>query len=130
MLDAGLIEGDARARVRTLFPDAPADAADDELVMLRGRPTTFEWALRRAVERAGVPLRTGASVDGVVRDGSTVAGVVFDGTELRADLVVDATGRRASSDGWLRAAGLPTSRGVRSNTGIAPRAMWTSRRLR
>jgi 2-polyprenyl-6-methoxyphenol hydroxylase-like FAD-dependent oxidoreductase len=124
MLDAGLTEVDVGTRLRTLFPDSPAEDGDGELVILRGRRATFEWALRRAAESADVPLRSGASVDGLVRDDTSVGGVVVDGVELRADLVVDATGRRASSDEWLRAVGLPRSRTVRTSAGIAYYSRW------
>jgi 2-polyprenyl-6-methoxyphenol hydroxylase-like FAD-dependent oxidoreductase len=58
--------------------------------------------IRRGVTIAG--LLTTAGPDGIVH----VDGVRTDaGDELRADLVVDASGRRSSVPGWLRTSGSP-----------------------
>ena len=83
--------------------------SDDLLNMLTVRRSTFEWVLRdQALARDGVSLRTGATVRGLVTDGDRVTGVrLSDGTELTADLVLDASGRKTSSAKWLEEAGLP-----------------------
>ena len=85
---------------------------DDELVMLACRRTTFEWVLRRAAIAEGqVTFRTGVGVDGVVSmfasDGTVlVTGVrLADGTELTADLVIAANGRRSTVPEWITQAG-------------------------
>jgi flavin-dependent dehydrogenase len=124
LLDAGFIEAPMATRIRGLFPDAAEHEGDEEIVNLLGRRTTFEWVLRQAVEQAGVEVRLGGSVDGVIRSGATVTGVRCAGTEVPADVVVDATGRRAASDGWLADAGLPTGETVRSETGIVYYSRW------
>ena len=111
-------------RIRGLFPSCARDDGDEEIVNLLGRRTTFEWVLRQAVERAGVDIRLGDSIDGVIRTGATVTGVRCAGTEASADLVVDATGRRAASDRWLDDAGLPTGTTVQSDTGIVYYSRW------
>jgi 2-polyprenyl-6-methoxyphenol hydroxylase-like FAD-dependent oxidoreductase len=85
---------------------------DDDLRMVTVRRSTFELVLRRrAVERPGVRLRRGATVRGLLTDPQRphrVTGVrLADGTEHRAELVVDATGRRSAIGAWLADAGLP-----------------------
>lgn len=124
LLDAGFTEREMTARIRTLFPDSAPEADDEEIVALLGRRTTFEWALRRALESSGVDIRLGRSADGLIRSGSRVAGVMCAGEEVRADLVVDATGRRAVSDRWLVDVGLPAGQAVRSETGIVYYSRW------
>jgi flavin-dependent dehydrogenase len=67
----------------------------------------LEHAVRRRVEAiANVTTRYGSLVREPIIDGPRVSGVVIDGGErIEADLVVDATGRNASSVRWLEAAG-------------------------
>ncbi|MEO6125388.1 MAG: FAD-dependent oxidoreductase [Ilumatobacteraceae bacterium] len=81
---------------------------DDELVMLACRRTTFEWVVRKAALAEGrVDFRTGHGVVGLLSDSEStdvpvVTGVrLDDGTELRADLVVAAGGRRSAVPDWL-----------------------------
>ena len=83
--------------------------SDDLLNMLTVRRSTFEWVLRsRVLARSGVSLRTGATVRGLLVDGDRVTGVrLDDGSELSADLVLDASGRKTNSAKWLAEAGLP-----------------------
>lgn len=74
------------------------------------RRLVYEGVLRRYVEREPwVTLEAGA-VRGYLADRSTpdrITGVrLADGTEITADLVVDAGGRRSVSGRWLREAGL------------------------
>jgi hypothetical protein len=60
---------------------------------MRSRRSTFERALRRAVCRTpGLELRTG-HVESLQRVDDTVTGAVVDGQGVKADLVVDASGR-------------------------------------
>ncbi|NMO92669.1 NAD(P)/FAD-dependent oxidoreductase [Actinomycetospora sp. TBRC 11914] len=71
---------------------------------MRSRRETFERALRAAVVGTpGLDLRRG-HVDGVVLDGSRARGLRVDGVELRADLVIDASGRSGRATRDLRAA--------------------------
>ncbi|HEV7651173.1 MAG TPA: tryptophan 7-halogenase [Actinophytocola sp.] len=92
-----------------MLGDFEREPADDELNMLTVRRSVFEWVLRdRALSRAGVSVRTGATVRGLVTEGDRVTGVrLDDGTELTADLVLDASGRKTAAAQWLGAAGLP-----------------------
>lgn len=57
------------------------------------RRCTFERALRKtAAATPGLELRCG-HVDGLLQSGGRVTGLLVDGVAVRADLVVDATGR-------------------------------------
>lgn len=97
---------------------------DDELAMLACRRTTFEWVLRRtAMEEGDVRFRVGTGVDGVLLDRTEqpprVTGVhLEDGSELTADLVVVAAGRRSSLSDWLQAAGTDPVEEEVEDTGI------------
>ena len=92
-----------------MFTDFERKPEDDDLNMITTRRSTFEWVLRdRALARAGVTVRTGTTVRGLVTDGTTVTGVrLDDGTELSADLVLDTSGRKSAQAKWLAEAGLP-----------------------
>lgn len=111
--DAGAEEQDLAAGLR-----GPREPGDEELVYLWARRPLIEWALRRAAAaEAGVALRAGAVVEGLLTedgaDGRRAAGVGLAGGEaVRGDVVVDALGRYRCPPGWPRAAGTPTDSGV------------------
>ncbi len=99
--------------------------ADEDVVLLACRRTTFEWALRESVRaRPEVELREGVTVSGLVADARAggrpwVRGVrLGDGSELPTALVVDALGRRSPMPGWLAALGAPAPRERSEDTGI------------
>ncbi len=100
------------------------EPADEDVVLLACRRTTFEWALRESVlARPDVELREGVTVSGLVaaQNGGRprVAGVrLADGTEIPAALVVDALGRRSPVAGWLPALGAAAARDRSEDTGI------------
>jgi len=87
---------------------------DDELVVLACRRTVLELVLHRVVRSLpGVEVRHRVRVRGltVAANGRQVAGVVTDrGERIPADVVVDATGRRAQARSWLAAAGFRLAR--------------------
>lgn len=84
---------------------------DEDLVGLACRRTTFEWVLRRCARAdPGVSMAQGAVEGLLAEDRSSgvphVVGVgLADGTALRADLVVDAGGRRSPLPRWLASIG-------------------------
>ena len=90
-----------------------AEPEDDELVMLACRRTTFEWVLRRrALAEGRVEFRVGHGVEGLLTGDAVLDGVphvqgvrLADGSEVIADLVVVAAGRRSALSDWLVAAG-------------------------
>ncbi|HET6303524.1 MAG TPA: NAD-binding protein [Myxococcota bacterium] len=96
--------------------DFRPEPGDEELVLLACRRITFEWVARRLVESARhVRWHSGARVEGLVGelDAATglprVVGVRVRGDggawESRADLVVDASGRRSKLPRWLAGIG-------------------------
>ncbi len=114
-----------------------ARPGDEELVVLAARRTTLEWVLRRAVAaEPGVTVRTGAGVAGLTAEPAdpgepgavpTVTGLVLDdGTELHADVVVLATGRRSVVPEWLAAVGVEVAEEVHES-GLVYMTRWYSR---
>jgi 2-polyprenyl-6-methoxyphenol hydroxylase-like FAD-dependent oxidoreductase len=86
---------------------------DEEFVAVTGRrPVVESVTARVATATPGVTIRRGVAVAGLLTGAEAVPGathvtgvVTEDGEELRADLVVDATGRRSAMPRWLEAAG-------------------------
>lgn len=98
---------------------------DEELVMLACRRTTFEWVVRKAALTEGnVEFRTGNGVVGLMTAAVSdtvpiVTGVrLDDGTELSADLVVAAAGRRSTVPDWLLEVGAAEVREHMDDSGI------------
>jgi 2-polyprenyl-6-methoxyphenol hydroxylase-like FAD-dependent oxidoreductase len=96
------------------------EPGDEDLQVIITRRTTLEWVIRKAaIAQAGVEIRTGTGVAGLMAappaaDGTpVVAGVrLEDGTELSADLVIAATGRRGDVPGWLGQLGVDVAETV------------------
>lgn len=96
-----------------LQPGVAIEPADDRFDLLTARRSTLEWVMATAADRhrgvevrRGVPI-AGLSVGAAVSDGVPhVDGVVLaTGETVRADLVVDATGRRSATPAWLAGIG-------------------------
>jgi len=102
------------------------EPGDEDLVILGCRRTTLEWVVRRHVlAREGVALLGGATVTGLLTepgDPPRVTGVsIREGDQqrdLRADLVVDASGRQSQVPKWLAAAGARTPEETTEPSGI------------
>ena len=125
LLEAGATELRFVDHSPPTLADHRAHPGDEDLVALACRCTTFEWVLRRmALGRHGVELVEGA-VTGLVSDGPgpegipRVTGVRLDGgSELRADVVVDASGVRSPLLSWLQAVGADPVPEREEDTGI------------
>lgn len=96
--------------VGAVMPHAEFLPEDDEITLLACRRLTFEFVLRRHVESlSNVTLRRGLRVHGLIAESGRVPRVrgvrLGDRTRetemLRADLVVDASGRRSRLPHWL-----------------------------
>jgi 2-polyprenyl-6-methoxyphenol hydroxylase-like FAD-dependent oxidoreductase len=87
---------------------------DEDLSILLVRRSTFEWVLRRAVaNEPGIEVRPAAPVAGLSSSSRpatgppAVEGVVLEnGEEIRAAVVVAATGRRGDVPAWLATVGV------------------------
>ncbi|HTZ07799.1 MAG TPA: hypothetical protein VMB72_01935, partial [Acidimicrobiales bacterium] len=112
------LEEAGAARVHPLA-DAPASVTggtrpgDERYGTLTGRRPVVESVLARCAEATpGVTVRRGEAVESLLTGPSARPGVphvvgvrTAAGEELRADLVVDVTGRRSALPSWLEAAG-------------------------
>ena len=124
LLDAGVTEIDFTRHPPPALRPLAAEPGDEDLVGLACRRTTFEWVLRRsAVATDGVTVVPG-EVAGLVAGDVTaglphVAGVALaTGAVLRADLVVDAAGRRSPLPRWLADLGAEPVPESEDDTGI------------
>ncbi|MFF4975919.1 FAD-dependent oxidoreductase [Streptomyces sp. NPDC001083] len=106
----------------------PHRDGDEDLVTLRSRRIVLEAALAAAVRREPtVVVRRGCRVRGLtLREGRPprVTGVRVGAETLRADLVVDASGRRSAVPDWLVAAGCRPPVVDSHRTGIAYLCRW------
>lgn len=109
LLEAGAMEHDLFTHRPPAMRDVPREPGDDDLTFLLCRRTTFEWVLRRIVERE-CDLRIGTRAEGLVLDesvaGRRVVGLGSSEGSLPADLVVDASGRGGGLARRLKAAGI------------------------
>jgi hypothetical protein len=96
-----------------VFGDQSPRPIDDKLWTYTARRPVAEWVLASCAQREPrVTVRRGVQVTGLLAGPSAmpgaphIAGVQTAGGEtLRADLVVDATGRQSHTLGWLAAVG-------------------------
>ena len=103
-----------RFDVLGLMPPWIADRAprpgDERFVTLTARRPVIEYAVASVAEKL-IDIRRGVQVTGLLTGQQAVGGVpnvtgvrTSDGEELRADLVIDAMGRRSPLPAWLAAA--------------------------
>ena len=89
---------------------SPRDG-DEKFVTLTGRRPVIEYAVASTAAEQ-LDIRRGTQATGLLDGASVVAGVphvtgvrLADGSELQADLVIDAMGRRSPLPGWLATIG-------------------------
>jgi 2-polyprenyl-6-methoxyphenol hydroxylase-like FAD-dependent oxidoreductase len=113
LLAAGCVWVDLLAPLPPTISDRAPRPGDERLRSVTGRRPTVEAVVAAAARQLpGVSIRRGVEVAGLTAGPSAVRGVphvagvrLADGSELSADLVVDATGRRTPSAIWLEALG-------------------------
>ena len=113
LVAAGCVWVDPMSRLPPSITDTAPRPGDDRFRFVTGRRPVVEAALAAAAaEEQGVEVRRGARVAGLRTGPSVVDGVphvtgvhLADGTEVAADLVVDAMGRRSRLGEWLGAVG-------------------------
>ena len=103
--------------VSSVFPDADFIPSDDEIVLLACRRMTYDWVLKRHLERATDTIyRDRTEVVGLEATPDDATGLLrVTGVRVRrpdearevlaADLVIDASGRRTKLRKWLREIG-------------------------
>jgi 2-polyprenyl-6-methoxyphenol hydroxylase-like FAD-dependent oxidoreductase len=117
--------GGARVNMLHLYPESVTGGrqpGDERFDTLTGRRPVVEAALAAAaVATDGVTIRRGVALRGLLVERGPVPAVVGVRTatgDLRADLVVDAAGRRTPGPGWAVAAGLPAPAEQREDAGL------------
>jgi 2-polyprenyl-6-methoxyphenol hydroxylase-like FAD-dependent oxidoreductase len=112
------IDHDGALRINPLS-DAPESLrgplrdGDDRYQMLSGRRAVTERSVASVAEKTpGLTIRRGIAVDGLLIGPEAIDGIphvvgvhTTDGQELRADLVIDCSGRRSALPSWLAALG-------------------------
>ena len=109
LLAAGCVWVEPLAVLPPGISDRTSRPDDDRLRFVTGRRPVIEAVVAAAAEEhPGVTVRRGVRVAGLVPGPSALAGVphaagvrTAAGEEIRADLVVDAMGRRTGSAAWL-----------------------------
>jgi 2-polyprenyl-6-methoxyphenol hydroxylase-like FAD-dependent oxidoreductase len=108
---AGAVRFDSLGLMPAWISDRSARDGDERFVTLNARRPILEWVLGRvAAAQPGLEIRRGVIVRELLAQSYDhvphVGGVRTDaGEELRADLVIDATGRRSQLPQWLAAMG-------------------------
>lgn len=113
LLTAGCVWVDYVAAMPPTITDRRSQPGDERLRFVTGRRPVVEAAIARvAEEQPGLTVRRGARIDALVPGRQALASVphitgvhLTTGETIRADLVIDATGRRTRSASWLVAAG-------------------------
>lgn len=123
LLRTGAVESPVSDRMPPTLADRSARPGDDELAAVQTRRSTFDWVLRSvAVEQPEIRLLGRSPATGLLlRDGDPLRVVGVRTTrhgDLRADVVVDAGGRRSPLERWLVAAGAREPERVTSDCGI------------
>ncbi len=112
LVDAGATRWSQGAILASL-PGWSPSPGDDEFTAVTGRRVVVESVVARAADQQpGIDVRRGAAVRELIAGPSDASGVpavvgvrLESGDELRADVVVDATGRRSPVPGWLSGLG-------------------------
>jgi len=113
LLAAGCVWVDFLASLPPSLPDRAPRPGDEALRFVTGRRPVIETVIAAAVqEQPGVVIRRGVRVTGLAAGASAIPGIphvggvrTSTGEELRADLVVDAMGRRSRGAELLTAFG-------------------------
>lgn len=113
LLAAGCRAGTALAAMPPGVTDREPRPGDERFTTLNGRRPVVEAVLAAAAAaEEGLEVRRGVRVVGLVGESGAVTGVRTDAGEVRAELLVDAMGRRTPVPGWLPGIGgaAPVSR--------------------
>jgi 2-polyprenyl-6-methoxyphenol hydroxylase-like FAD-dependent oxidoreductase len=105
LLAAGVVEAPFASQVPPSLTHWTPQPGDERITMYLTRRSTIDWVLRRVVAATrGIEVRSGEQATGLIADDARlprVSGVMTAAGPVRADLVVDASGRRTPIDRWL-----------------------------
>ena len=123
LLAAGVAEVPLTALMPGSLSERSAWPGDERLTTLMTRRSTFDWVLQRAArDEPRVRMCSGVRVRGLLAVPGRpphVTGVRTDGAEVKADLVLDATGRRSPIDRWLEDVGARPTASSWAECGLA-----------
>jgi len=139
LLAAGVAEAPLAAQMPASLRDRSAWPGDDRFTALMSRRSTVDWVLLRAARaEPGITLRSGVTVTGLtaapgpsaggpaggVAGGAAgrpphVTGVRTGHSEIAADLVIDAAGRRSPVARWLGQLGARPPAAWQAECGVA-----------
>jgi 2-polyprenyl-6-methoxyphenol hydroxylase-like FAD-dependent oxidoreductase len=113
LLDAGASRFDMVNPLPPFFADQSPRPIDDKLWTYTARRPAGEWVFADAARREPrVTVRRGVQAAGLITGAPALAGTPHvvgvrtdDGEEIRADVVIDAMGRRSRAPAWLAAIG-------------------------
>ena len=119
LVDAGCVWWKTLDLLPPSITDHEPRPDDDRFRFVTGRRPTAEWVFANATnETEGVTVRRGVGIEALVTGPSAVDGIphvtgvrTSAGDEVRADLVVDAMGRRSPLVDWLDRARRPRTTG-------------------
>jgi 2-polyprenyl-6-methoxyphenol hydroxylase-like FAD-dependent oxidoreductase len=108
------------------FSDRSPRPIDEQLWTLTGRRPVCEWVFGQAAQQQPrLSVRTGVRVSELLTGTAVVSGRphvtgvrTAAGEEIRADLVVDASGRQSACPQWLTAIGAPAPYEVQADSGF------------
>ena len=124
---AGAVTYDLSNPLPPSLTDRAPRPIDSELWTYTGRRPMIEWVFADAVNREpNITMRRGARVAELLTGATAIAGTphvtgvrTTGGDELRADLVVDASGRQSKSLEWLENIGARAPYEERADSGFA-----------
>lgn len=125
--EAGAAKYDLLNPLPPLFADRAPRPIDDKLWTYTARRPVAEWVFANAAQHEPrVTIRRGVRVTDLLTGPSSIPGTPHvtgvrtgRGETLRADLVIDATGRQSRSHDWLAALGAKPVYEVQSDSGFA-----------
>jgi 2-polyprenyl-6-methoxyphenol hydroxylase-like FAD-dependent oxidoreductase len=105
LVKAGAVSFSTLANMPQTITDRAPRPGDERFTTFAVRRPLLEYAMAAAAEGV-VDVRRGARITGLLSDGNRrVTGVTVHDGELKADLVIDAMGRRSPLPAWLSAIG-------------------------
>jgi 2-polyprenyl-6-methoxyphenol hydroxylase-like FAD-dependent oxidoreductase len=114
LFNAGATNIDCRAKI-----PGPAHHDDEQLQYVGVRRPVLEHAMRAAVlAEPRIEVTAQARAGGIVTERGRVTGAVINESEMLADLVIDAQGRRTAMTEWFNTAGLHRSEPRTSDCGV------------
>ena len=105
LLAAGVVEVPLATHMPPTLAERSARPGDERLTTLATRRSTLDWVLERIVrEESNITVRDDVKVVGLLSrlgEPPHITGVRTSDGEVRAELVVDAAGRRSAIEKWL-----------------------------